>query len=203
MSDLISKISDFFGSQGGQGLGKALQAGFTGAGTVGNVLDMIQRGQQYSKLKQWESLSPAQLAAKVNAATQPLSTGLTQSVENQVQGGLAERGLATSPAIAAATYGQALAPYQLANQNQALNLLLTQMGLPAQGASMAVPPANLSNAWAQLFNRNNQSTTPSDYKGFTDLIWGNPSPQPQTEGPSNFGTVQWDPSAYGLTPETA
>jgi hypothetical protein len=151
-----------------------LTAGSAGAGAFGNILSMIQQGQQFSKLKSFENMSPQQLAAKVSAGTQPLNAGLVQSVTNQVQGADAERGLATSPGIFNADLAQSLAPFQQQNQNTALQLFLQQMGLPVQASSL-LRTQPLNNSFANLFKTmqaNQPSTVPSDPNSFMDLIWG-------------------------------
>lgn len=144
--DAITNLGNFFSGPAG----KLLQAGTTATGEAGNILGMIQRGQQFDKLKSFENLSPQQLAAKVAAGTQPLNNGLVQSVTNSVQGADAERGLATSPGIFNADLAQSLAPYQQQNQSTALQLLMKQMGLPTEASSILTPASDLSASMAQL-----------------------------------------------------
>src|ERR1700741_2348097 len=71
---------------------------------------------------------------EVRAATQPLSLGLVQDVTSQVSGTLAERGLSQAPGIQATELATALAPYQQQNQQTALQLVLTRLGLPLEYA---------------------------------------------------------------------
>lgn len=171
MGEMLSNVGSFFSGTGG----KLLQAGAAGTGTVGNILNMIQRGQQYSKLKSFENLSPQQLAAKVSAGTQPLNAGLVQATTNAVQGADAERGLATSPGIFNADLAQALAPAEQSNQNTAMQLLMQQMGLPTQATSILNPVSNLSGSFAQLMKSFQPPTTPASGSlppNFMNLIYG-------------------------------
>ena len=180
MPDLITSLGSFFSGAGGQ----ALQVGSTGVGAIGNVLNMIQSGQQYSKLKQFENMTPQQLSARVAAGTQPLNAGLTQAVTNSVQGADAERGLATSPGIFNADLAQSLAPYQQQNQNSALQILMAQMGLPTAAKGILNPVQPLSNSFANLFktfgNNAPAAPAPSDPNALLNLIWGSGTSDPSS-----------------------
>jgi hypothetical protein len=105
--------------------------GTAGAGVVGNILSSIQQGNVASQAEKNAKLTPAQLGGMVSSATQPLDRSLIETVQNAVQGDVASRGLAESPGIFAATESQALAPFEQANQNTALQLILQKLGLPA------------------------------------------------------------------------
>lgn len=180
MPDLLTSLGSFFSGAGG----KAIQAGSTGVGAIGNVLNMIQSGQQYSKLKAFENMTPQQLSARVAAGTQPLNAGLTQAVTNSVQGADAERGLATSPGIFNADLAQSLSPYIQQNQNSALQILMAQMGLPAQAKSVLNPVTPLANSFSQLFKSfgNNTPATPapSDPNALLNLIYGGGTSDPSS-----------------------
>lgn len=108
-----------------------LTAGTAGAGLVGNIMSSVQQGKVASEAEHNAHLSPNQLATMVSSATQPLDRSLVNAVNNQVQGDMAQRGLAEAPGIFAATEGQALAPFEQANQDRALQLILAKLGLPA------------------------------------------------------------------------
>ena len=103
-----------------------------GAGLVGNIMNSVQQGDLASQAEHNAHLTPNQLATKVSQATQPLDRSLINAVNNQVQGDMASRGLAEAPGIFAATEGQAIAPFIQANQDRALQLILKQLGLPAE-----------------------------------------------------------------------
>jgi hypothetical protein len=182
MPDLITSIGSTLGSFFSGAGGKALQGISTGVGGIGNILNMIQSGQQYSKLKQFENMTPQQLSARVAAGTAPLNAGLTQTVTNSVQGADAERGLATSPGIFNADLAQSLAPYQQQNQNSALQILMAQMGLPTAAKSILNPVTPLSNSFANLFKtagpNNNPGTVPSDPNALLNLIYGSGTSDP-------------------------
>lgn len=191
MSELIGNIGKFLGGTGGKGI----ETGLAGAGEVGNIMNMIQRGKQYDYIRGIEKLSPQQLAAKVNAATMPLNAGLTQAVTNAVQGADAERGLATSPGIFSADLAQSLAPYILQNQRQAQDLVTGQWGLPSEASSIMNPVSSLAGPMANLFKiwQQPQSTTPSNPNDFLNLIWGNsPNATPTpglTDVPIDWGNT--------------
>ncbi len=145
---------------------KALTLGTTGMGVVGNILNQKARSDELGYLKNQQKIlsDPTAMAKQVAAATQPLNTGLVQGVENQVQGTLAEQGLAQAPGIQAAVLSQALAPYYQQNQNTALQLVMERLGLPLQYASTylsGLPQnSNLAPLMA-LLQRNNPSSTSS------------------------------------------
>jgi len=128
-----SAFAPYAGSGGGGGggeggiwsaLSKYLPWGLMGGGFLANFLQNQQRNKIINAMT-----NPNQLAARVAAAEQPLSTGLTQGVGNQVQAFLAERGLGQSPTVAAEVETQALAPYKLAQQQAAIQEVLQAMGI--------------------------------------------------------------------------
>jgi hypothetical protein len=188
--DAITSLGNFFSGPAG----KLLQAGTAVTGETGNILNMIQRGQQFDKLKSFENLSPQQLSAKVAAGTQPLNAGLVQSVTNSVQGADAERGLATSPGIFNADLAQSLAPYQQQNQNTALQLLMKQIGLPTEASSILNPVSSMGGSFAQLMK---QFQPPTGAGAVTlppnlmDLMYGTPaSASGLTDSPVDYGSTQ-------------
>jgi hypothetical protein len=123
-----------------------------GAGLVGNVLNSIQRGKEVGNLqsaeKKFANLTPEQLSGMVTKAEQPLGTDLLQNVGNLVQADLGTRGLSQAPGIFAAEESQALAPYKLQEQQQALQLIMKQLGLPIEYATAILQgmggPSNIS-----------------------------------------------------------
>jgi hypothetical protein len=154
MSQLLGSVASWFGKSGSGGSPNWLTAilgGLGGAGEIGNILTDQKRSSLLNQSEAWSKLTPQQLSAKVAAATQPLSQGLTSSVGNVVQGQVAERGLAESPGIYSEVLAQALAPYYQQNQQTALNEILAQMGLPLQEASL-LKDSNLSPIFAMLMN---------------------------------------------------
>lgn len=138
-----------------------IQAGVGGAGLIGNIINGIQQGQQIDKLKAFENLSPEQLSAMVAKAEQPLSQSLLNAVGNRVQADVASRGLAESPGVFSTTESQALAPYQLQEQQNAMQLIMKKLGLPAEtiAALRGSPPADVSSIFQRLAA---SKGTPSD-----------------------------------------
>src|SRR5882762_4833327 len=138
--DAISKIGGIFsgGNSGGMpsdappipstGVNwqKLLSAGMAGSGIIGNVLASNKRNQvlnqQLTDQRNLMALAnnPTLLASKAAALERPLSSGLTSSVGNAVQGYLAERGLSQAPGIQAEALSQGLAPYKLQSQQMAM-----------------------------------------------------------------------------------
>ena len=127
MDGLSQAFSSFFSNPNDL---KLAQLGVAGAGETGNVLQDI-KANQYRDFVMGLLNNPQRLSAMIAKATQPLSGALTQSVENQVQGNVASRGLGQAPGIFASSESQALAPYYLQNQQEATNAIMTALGLPA------------------------------------------------------------------------
>lgn len=111
-----------------------LLGGSAVAGTVGNIGANRARNQVLSKeMSQMDSLSkltPDQIVKGIAAIQQPLSKSLVSGVGNTVQGQLAERGLSQAPGIYASSLSQALAPYQLQEQQMAQQAFFQKLGLP-------------------------------------------------------------------------
>lgn len=150
-----------------------LGIGTAGAGLFGNVMNAITRGKAIGSLesseKKFANLTPEQLSSLVSRATAPLSAGLTQSVGNQVQADVASRGLAESPGVFAATESQALAPYEMQQQQMALQLVLKQLGLPIEYADAILAGtgqnANVSQLIAAIMNANKSGSGGSSSSG--------------------------------------
>ena len=127
MQQIMQAISSIGGATGGAGgLGNILKGLALGGGTGFDIFSDIKNVGQLNKLNSFLN-NPAKAAAWINGATQPLSQGLRQNVGNATQGYLGERGLAESPAIAAEVQAQALAPYELQNQQQATQAFLAML----------------------------------------------------------------------------
>ena len=173
--EALQSLGQFLQGPGGQSLLKVGEVGMTGAGLVGNILNERARSQELNKLKTAEATlaDPTKLSSEVRAATQPLNAGLVQDVTNQVSGNLAERGLAQAPGIQATELSTALAPFEQQNQNTALQLVLTRLGLPIEYAKtiLAGMPQNTNLApLLALLGRNNSSPTGSDFSGPSDFL---------------------------------
>jgi len=110
---------------------QAIMSGMAfGAGELGNIIQGSKENSYQNKILSLLN-NPAALAQLASKLQQPLNSGLTQNVTNQVQGNLAERGLSQAPGIFAASESQALAPYYQQNQNTALQSVLQLLGMPA------------------------------------------------------------------------
>lgn len=135
--DAFAQLGHLFSSPtGGANWGNILKAGVTGMGLIGDIMAQRKQNAALNRIAFYQK-NPAAAAAEVRSLTAPLSMGLTENVGNQVQGYLAERGLSQSPNITAATLGEALAPYQQQNQQQALQEFYSLLN-PA-GATYAAP----------------------------------------------------------------
>lgn len=169
-----------------------------GIGATGNIINGVETGQQVNKLKQQENLTPQQLSSKVTSAEQPLSQSLLNAVGNQVQADVASRGLAESPGVFATTEAQALAPYQQQQQQVALQLILTQMGIPAEtiAALTKSGSANISQIMSLLSGTKFPGTNPATAGGVP------------TGPPSQVGDILYQlqqaqtPSSPGITAYT-
>jgi hypothetical protein len=197
MSEFLTSMSNFLGSGVGKGLLTATELGTTGAGLVGNIMNEKARSAQYNEIANAEKTlgDPTALAKQVVAATQPLNSGLVQSVENNVSGNLASEGLSQAPGIQAASLAQALAPFQQQNQQTAMQLVLERLGLPIQygtaGASVLPPNVDLSKLLAML-SQNNSGSDVSNPTDLMSLVWGNPS----ISGTGNLPLTQSAPSGF-------
>jgi hypothetical protein len=190
-------LSSTGGIGGGNPLAQLISGGSFGAGEIGNIL----RGQKEASYQnQILNLfkNPGQLAALVAKLQQPLNNGLTQAVGNQVQGNLAERGLAQAPGIFAASEAQGLAPYYQQNQQTAMNSVLQLLGMPA---STFKNPVNNSGALSMFlktlqqpggagYNQNSGFTF--DPNSFTQGLPFMPSPDTSVPFDATFSGVNAD-----------
>lgn len=143
--DALTQLGTLFSSGTGKGIATAAELGTAGAGAVGNILNNKERSDDLSQLKKQEAAltNPATINSMVKSETQPLNQALVQSVGNQVSGTLAEQGLSQAPGIQGTVLAQALAPAELQNQQNALQLVMKQLGLPveyAQTLLAGLPP---------------------------------------------------------------
>jgi hypothetical protein len=172
----------------------ALQVGTAGAGLVGNIMNSVQQGGVASEAAHNAHLSPSQLATMVSGATQPLDRNLTNAINNQVQGDMASRGLAEAPGIFAATEGQALAPFQQAEQDRALQLVLAKLGLPAstlmalrsQGGGMANLSPLLQMIMKQFPGASSNGASMPSQANLLSLFNPNPTPDPGLTTTNNW-----------------
>jgi len=205
ISSIFGNIGSWLGSGSGgsaPGWQQALTGGMFGAGEVGNIIEEQKRAS-YQNFVMNLLKNPQQLAAMAQKIAQPLSAGLTQSVGNQVQGNLAERGLAQSPGIFGSTLAQSLAPYQQANYNAALQTVMSSLGLPAGTFQQ---PQNLSGLLQQFLQSTRpQSGLPVLSTSNAPFIEGGSIPQfnppgydpnmPIPQGPSVSGSLPWPDSS--------
>lgn len=150
--------------------------GTTGAGLVGNILNSITRGRAISSLEGINKLTPEQLASRVSRAAQPLDRALVENIQNQVQADVASRGLAQAPGIFAAEESQALAPAEQANLDRAMQLVLSQWGIPAEILASTTGGSDPTLALMSLMLRN-------------QLGGGTPNLVPDTGGSSNEADI--------------
>jgi len=160
------------------GLAPLLSGGAAVAGTGGNILEDVKKNDYQNFILNLVK-NPTAFAALISKLQQPLNAGLTQSVGNQVQGQMAERGLSQAPGIFAGAESQALAPFYQQNQSTATNALLQALGLPAGTFGQ---PVNTTGAWQGLF------------KGLPPQSNGNWSGQ--FSDPA-LGGIQYMPGGYG------
>jgi hypothetical protein len=174
MSDLVSSVGSFFSQYA-----KPLSALATTAGAGANVYTGIQNANNlgnYNSTQQYiQNLvkNPQKMQAAAASYTQPLTAGLTDSVTNQVQAQLAERGLGGSPAALSSDITQALAPYIQQNQQTGLNTLLQSLGVAGAAKPATLPSVNLSQLMALLKQGGSGGTSDPSASmaqtGFADL----------------------------------
>lgn len=212
MDAITSSLSGLFtNSSGGLDLGKLLLGGTGVLGTIGNIQANSARNQvlgSEQKLTQnYTNLAndPSKVAAGIAQLQAPLSQGLVSSVGNTVQGQAAERGLSTSPGIYSTMLSQALAPYQLQEQQLASDAYFKSLGLPISARPSPFGPfpqsTNTSNIWQMLLRQNNPGLYTNPSVG--SLPFGGQS------APANFTSLPpgGDPTAglsslpFGSTPD--
>jgi len=142
-------------------IAKIAGIGTTGMGIIGNIMNSITRGKAIGQLEKDENLSPSALAAKVASATQPLDRALVENVQNQVQADVGSRGLAQAPGIFSAEESQALAPFELQNQQTALQLILKQLDIPEEILDSTNTSSDPAMALMMLMLQNNAASAPA------------------------------------------
>lgn len=189
MSELMTSIGSFVSNYA-----KPLSALATAGGAGANVYTGIQNANNASSYNSTQKyiqdlVKNPQAMQKAGAAyTQPLSAGLTDSVTNQVQAQLAERGLGGSPSALTASLTQGLAPYVQQNQQTGLNALMQSLGIAGAAKPATLPSVNLSQLMA-MFKAGGSSGNP--YQTITDAnqnMSGNAQPTTPDLGDLNFGT---------------
>lgn len=209
MSELLGSIGNFFGSSAGKVLGEIAGLGATGAGLVGNLSADAQRAKAAKLAAANANLTPAQLGAEVTQATQPLNANLVQAITGNVNANLAEQGLSQAPGLIATATSQALAPFQQQDQQTALQLVLSKLGLPAEFAKLIPQNANLSPLIAMLmhgFGTPGAAPTPptSGYPAtqpnILQLTGGATPMQPGTD-PNSF--INWLGQSNNVPPDMA
>lgn len=181
-----------------QTIAPVLGLGATAAGLVGNIQNERAASQQQNVIKQDQKVlnTPALFNAQVAAAQQPLSSGLVQSVDNQVSGDLASKGLSEAPGIQATQLSQALAPFIQQNQGTAINEVLARLGgstTDANSIFSSLHNSNLSPLLALLMRQNNPSPeapTPYQVQGPPTSLAG--SDVSGTLGDFSLPTGIWD-----------
>lgn len=161
-----------------------LQTGLAGGGFLSNWLQNRKYNANQDYLAKLGK-DPVAMQAYMRKFQQPLSQGLTQSVGNQTQAFLGERGLSESPAISQDVLAQALAPYQQQEQQMAGNEAFQALGLIPTKAPNNV---NLTSLLAGLGGKGPGPSAPA-----TDPTQQNPLPDPTS---SLFDTNSMDPSSF-------
>lgn len=179
MSDLLNNIGSFFSSGAGKGIETLAGLGATGAGLAGNISADQQRSAAAKSAQANMNLTPAQLAQQVGQATQPLNSQLVQSVTGNVNANQQEMGLSQAPGLTAQAVASGLAPYEQQNQQNAMQLVMQKLGLPAEFARTIPPNANMSQLLALLMKGNNVPGTPATPNPMGFQTTG-PTPPPQT-----------------------
>jgi len=207
LTNMLGSVGSFFGGSGSaaSSIAPLAQIGTGVAGTIGNIEGNNTKNsvlqQQMDYTKQLQAMTPTQLASGIQQLQQPLSANLTNSVGNTVQGQLAERGLSQAPGIYGSSLAQALAPYQLQEQQLATNAYLQKLGLPIQSRPSPFGPypanTNTTGIWNSLFqhmynnnNSNNVSSTPGLTYGPSDTQLGAPNfSSLGTSSPTDFSNL--------------
>jgi hypothetical protein len=134
------------------------QLGMTSPESILAALGMIGFGgyEGYNTLQQQLNAmnfaqNPAAMMGRIRAFEQPLSQNLIHSVIRDINPSIAARGLATSPGMTQQITAEALAPYEMQEQRQAIGLTEQGLGYPFQlgsGAAGWLPSALYSGSAA-------------------------------------------------------
>ena len=199
-------MSGIFGSVLGS-LGKMV--GGNPLGSILGIMGVINQMQMASKEKKaldqslWYSKHPEAIAAIARKLQQPLSAGLTKGTENIVSANLAEQGLSEAPGIQASVLTQALAPYQIREQEMAMTAALRAIGLPTEALAnlrSTGSESDLASLLQLVLPKQNPAATqtdPTDLSGLSPVGINVPDVQ---YPPGTFPTDQtggFDPSKLG------
>ena len=186
MSELMTSIGSFV-SQYGKPLTALATAGGAGANLYTGIQNANNLGNYNSTQQYIQNLvkNPQAMQKAAASYTQPLSAGLTDSVTNQVQAQLAERGLGGSPSALSSSLTQALAPYIQQNQSTGLNTLLQSLGVAGAAKPATLPSVNLSQLMALMKGGSNPYQT---IDNANSNMAGSFQPTTPDLGDVNFGT---------------
>jgi hypothetical protein len=176
MSSVLSSLGGIFKSPS---FGPAVSAGTLGLGEIGNLLAGRQQQKGADQVEQLlsqsasdaaaartqltkdQSLTPEQIAQQAAKTAAPLDQALVQSLNRNVQGDMASRGLAQAPGIFAAEESQAQAPFIQQNYTQALQSIMQKLGMDE---SQLVQRLGMPAEYAALLRQylpNQQNLTPA------------------------------------------
>jgi hypothetical protein len=168
-------IIQAFQSLGNSGVLQLAQLGSTGY----NLYNQYQN-QQYQNTLRQDAQNPAKVTALAQGYTQPLTAGLTDSVNNQAQAYLAQSGLSESPQIAQQVESQAIAPYIQQNQQQGYQDAIQALGLGGGAIPPQLQGTNNLSALAKAF-----ASLPNGSAQLKQLLQlSQNGPQPQTQSPT-------------------
>jgi hypothetical protein len=195
VSDAIGKIGS---SIGGAFNKNPLSFITTGAGALSNFLKSRQQSKylqdqlNYQKFLRSLTSDPAKMSKYIAGFEKPLSQGLVSAVGNEAQAFGAERGLSTSPQLMAQIESQALAPYQMQEQQQAITAALQSLGMPSG------TPSFDSGGGVDLTALLKMLESGGDGKPVIPLNTSGPSRIPQqddnTSTPDPFAIMNFDPA---------
>jgi hypothetical protein len=193
-------------------LGEVAGLGATGAGLIGNLAADHQRSIAAKEAQANANLSPQALGNEVTAATAPLNASLVQAVTGATNANLAEQGLSEAPGLIAQATTQGLAPYAQQNQQNALQLVMRKLGLPAEFAATIPQNAQLAPLLAMLMKSFSAPgatpPAPGGGGGFTGAsqpnllqLTGGATPMPPPNQPLDW--LGLTPTQANLPPEMA
>lgn len=177
MGQILGNIGNFFSSPAFSTISKIAGLGATGAGLAGNLSLEAQRAAAEKQAEANAKLTPAQLGSLVTGATQPLNASLVQAVTGNVNANQAEMGLSQAPGLTAQAVSQGLAPYEAANQQTALQLVLQKLGIPLDVLRSLPANTNMSPLIAMLMNGGVGSGTGTKPSAFPTT---GPNPDPSS-----------------------
>ena len=169
--------------------GKIVPGALAGGGFLSNLLESrrVHSRQQFI-----EDLikDPRKFNAYVKSFEQPLNEGLVQSVGNQTQAYLGERGLSQSPTITQDVLAQALGPYINQNKQNAVSEAENNLGI--LGGIPSAQPTDISGALQLLFGGKPSGASSSGPTVF-------PSEVPNIPGVTDIGITSSLPDIFAGT----